>query len=86
MIKPCPFCNKEMQEEDIRHSGIYFIDPAPGEEDEFRQYIWKDIKPEHHPIWKLECYEYKGGCGAYIIKEEKTELIKTWNKRFKKER
>lgn len=86
MINPCPFCNKQIQEEDIRHSGIYFRDPISGETDQFRQYIWKDIKPEDHPVWKLECYESKGGCGAYITDDEKDNVIKKWNKRFTKER
>lgn len=79
MLKPCPICNKEMSLNDIRPSGIYWRD---NKEEGFRFYLHgKDVEDLDMPCWKLECYEYKGGCGSYISDDDREELIVKWNKR-----
>lgn len=79
MLKLCPICNKKMSSDDIRIYGIYWRDE---EKEDFRIYTHgKDVKESDNPCWKLECYEYKGGCGSYITADDKESVIEKWNKR-----
>lgn len=82
MLKDCPFCKKSIEFEDIRKSGIFWRELKESEDFILRIYVHgKDITEDDNPCWKIECYEYKGGCGAYITADEKPEVIKKWNKR-----
>lgn len=76
-IHDCYFCGKKMNEENVRFAGIFW---KYDENEDFCIYINKKEKNAKQCI-KIECYEYLGGCGAKMIKDDRETLIKSWNRK-----
>lgn len=76
-IHDCHFCGKEMDDKNIRPTGIFW---KYDEEEDFCIYVSKNEKNSNQCI-KIECYEYLGGCGAKMTENDRKTLIRKWNKK-----
>lgn len=74
-IHDCYFCGKEMSGINIRFTGIFW---KYDESEEFCIYLNKKEENTNQCV-KIECYEYLGGCGCKMIKDNLNDLIKCWN-------
>lgn len=79
MLKPCPFCGKKLNVDDIdtvHASGTGWI-----QKEDFRAYVSFREAPKEQWCYAVNCPETAGGCGARIEADSNAEAIEKWNVR-----
>jgi hypothetical protein len=80
-LRECPFCGKEVYKDDI-FDVIYPCGTRWREDDGHRHYISaNDPREAMGRVWKMQCTDNHGGCGAEVTGDSLEEVIEKWNRR-----
>ena len=89
ILKPCPFCKKEMDATDpdtLHRSGTIWKTRGESRREyvSFRTQMTfpeKDMNDYMGWCYEINCRTSSGGCGANISGDSQEEVINKWNRR-----
>lgn len=83
MLKPCPFCGKVLDLDDLDTlypTGIYWY-PDGDYHVYYLNQRYDHVGNQGNPCYILLCNVLSGGCGAEMHGDGKQEVIDKWNRR-----